>query len=216
MKRCMIISGGSVDRNTASVFLNEYQYDVLIAADHGMDAAKDLGLVPDFIVGDFDSVNHEAYDYYKEIPGISWDRHPCEKDETDTELAFMIAIEENCDEIHLFGATGSRMDHTLGAIALLQIPMEKGVRCFSIDSNNRMTMIKDEYRMTRKNSPYKYLSLIPYSEEVTGVTARGVKYPLDRYTMTQGNTLGVSNEITGDEAVITIEKGKLIVIESKD
>ncbi|MDD7390219.1 MAG: thiamine diphosphokinase [Lachnospiraceae bacterium] len=216
MKRCLILTGGSVDDSAASDFLTEYSYDLIIAVDSGLTAARRLQLKPDYCVGDFDSVSKESLEYFRGISGIRWETHPPEKDETDTELALHLALRRGADLIHVFGATGTRMDHTLAAIGLLQIPLEAGVSCWMIDGHNRITMIDSELSLKRSETFGTYVSLIPFTEAVTGVTLEGFKYPLRDYTFVQGNSLGVSNEIVSEEASITIGGGRMILIESKD
>lgn len=216
MKRCLILTGGSVDYPAASEFLMKYTYDITIAVDSGLEAAKKLLLKPDFCVGDFDSVSLETLKYFQKVPEISWETHPPEKDETDTELALNLAVRQDIQEIHVFGATGTRMDHTLAAIGLLQIPLKAGVSCWLVDGHNRITMIDSDIILKREEAFGKYVSLIPYTESVTGVTLTGLKYPLQDYTFVHGNSLGVSNEIVENEAVIRIGHGKMILIESGD
>ena len=216
MKQCLILTGGRVDYPTASGFLKENQYDLIIAVDGGLAAARQLGIKPDYCVGDFDSVAEDVYVEFKKQEGIAWETHPPEKDQTDTELALSLAIREKAERIHLFGATGTRMDHTLAAIGLLMMPMEQGIECFSIDANNRITMINKGITLKKSELFGKYVSLIPYTEKVTGVTLTGFKYPLTDYTFVQGNGLGVSNEVIEEEAQIQLKSGKLLLIESQD
>ena len=216
MKRCLIITGGSVDDPTASDFLRKNHYDFIIAVDGGLMAARRLQILPDFCVGDFDSVSEEAYAYFQTKAGICWETHPPEKDDTDTELALHLALRQGAEEIHLFGATGTRMDHTLAAIGLLQIPLKAGVPCWMIDGHNRITMIDSEIKLKKAETFGKYVSLIPYTEVVSGVTLKGMKYPLQDAVLVHGNSLGVSNEIQEEEAVIQIKGGQLLLIESKD
>lgn len=205
-----------MDFPSASVFMKKYDYTAVIAVDGGMNAAKKLEIIPDFCVGDFDSVDQDVYRYYQSVKGIRWEKHPPEKDETDTELAIRLAMETGAEEIHIFGATGTRLDHTFASMGLLEIPMRKKIRCWLIDGHNRITMIDSDTRIRKEDSFGKYLSLLPYSDRVTGVTLRGLKYPLENHTFTKGNSLGVSNEITGEQAEIFIESGKMLLIMSKD
>lgn len=216
MKRCLILTGGSVDYPTASDFLIRYSYDLTIAVDGGLAAARKLQIKPDYCVGDFDSVSKEDRRYFQNMSGIVWETHPPEKDETDTELAIHLALNQKAESIHIFGATGTRLDHTLASIGLLQIPLQAGVPCWLIDGHNRITMIDSEVVLKRGEVFGKYVSLIPWTESVTGVTLTGMKYPLEDYTFVQGNSLGVSNEMIQEEAGITIRHGRMILIESKD
>ena len=139
-----------------------------------------------------------------------------EKDDTDTEYAIREAIRRGAMEIVVIGATGTRIDHVLGNISLLGIGLEEQIKISLVDEHNRIRMINQPL-MIRKAEQYgKYVSLIPFSEKVSGVTLRGLKYPLTDYTMGGFNSLGISNEIVSDEATISFSSGELIVIESKD
>ena len=91
MKRCLIITGGKLDLPFAGSFLGQETFDKIIAVDAGLEAVKALGLEPDMIVGDFDTVKPEVLAYYRRMEHIVWDTHQPEKDETDTELALLKA-----------------------------------------------------------------------------------------------------------------------------
>ena len=216
MRRYLILTGGSVDFPSASVFMKKNCYTTVIAVDGGMNAAKKLDIIPDYCVGDFDSVDPDVYRYFQSIKGIHWEQHLPEKDETDTELAIRLALETGAEEIHIFGATGTRLDHTFANMGLLEIPMRKKIPCWLVDGHNRITMINSDITVRKEDSFGKYLSLLPYSDKVTGVTLKGLKYPLENYTFVKGNSLGVSNEITAEQAEIRIKSGELLLIMSKD
>ena len=190
----LIVSGGEVKEGFLTWIVKNGGFDVILAADAGMEALYRDHILPDIIVGDFDSV----------------------KDDTDTEYAIREAIRRGAMEIVVIGATGTRIDHVLGNISLLGIGLEEQIKISLVDEHNRIRMINQPL-MIRKAEQYgKYVSLIPFSEKVSGVTLRGLKYPLTDYTMGGFNSLGISNEIVSDEATISFSSGELIVIESKD
>jgi len=99
MKRCLIITGGKLDLSFAGSFLGQETFDKIIAVDAGLEAVKTLGLEPDMIVGDFDTVKPEVLAYYRRMEHIVWDTHQPEKDETDTELALLKAQATGCTEV---------------------------------------------------------------------------------------------------------------------
>lgn len=138
------------------------------------------------------------------------------KDDTDTEYAIREAIRRGAMEIVVIGATGTRIDHVLGNISLLGIGLEEQIKISLVDEHNRIRMINQPLTIRKAEQYGKYVSLIPFSEKVSGVTLRGLKYPLTDYTMGGFNSLGISNEIVSDEATISFSSGELIVIESKD
>ena len=131
MKRCLIITGGKLDLSFAGSFLGQETFDKIIAVDAGLEAVKALGLEPDMIVGDFDTVKPEVLAYYRRMEHIVWDTHQPEKDETDTELALLKAQATGCTEVVVLGATGGRMDHMLGNIHLLFPCLQKGMEHIS-------------------------------------------------------------------------------------
>ena len=149
MKRCLIITGGKLDLSFAGSFLGQETFDKIIAVDAGLEAVKALGLEPDMIVGDFDTVKPEVLAYYRRMEHIVWDTHQPEKDETDTELALLKAQATGCTEVVVLGATGGRMDHMLGNIHLLFPCLQKGIEAYILDNQNRIYLIDKERTFKR-------------------------------------------------------------------
>lgn len=215
----LVISGGSLDREFACSYIREYSFGCTIAADRGMEFFYEQKLIPDYIVGDFDSANLEVLQYYRNLPeGHRPDirRFQPEKDETDTELAIRTAIRAGCDVIHLLGATGSRVDHMLGNLHMLGAAMERGAECRMVDKNNRIRMVCHGITLKRGEQYGKYVSLFPFTPQVRGLTLRGFKYPLTDSTLECYHSLGVSNEIVAEEAEISFREGVLLIAEAKD
>ena len=121
-------------------------------------------------------------------------------------------------DITVLGATGTRLDHVLGNIQMLYLPLEKGIRCELLDRHNRIRLIRNSHVIRKKEQYGTYFSLIPFTTDVYGVTLKGAKYPLEQYHFTVLGTgsLGVSNEIVKEQVEISMESGILILIESKD
>lgn len=212
----MIVSGGEVRDSFVTELIKNGGFDVLMAADSGMDYFYRIGMKPDMIVGDFDSAQSKTLEYFREFEQIELCTLNPEKDDTDTEFAIREAIRRGADEIVLTGATGTRMDHVLANICLLGIGLEEKISICLMDSHNRIRMINEPLVLKKKELYGKYVSLIPFSDHVEGVTLTGFKYPLSDAAMGGFNSLGISNEITEDEAVISLTGGQLLVIESKD
>lgn len=212
----LIVTGGRIDEAFALSYLEEHSFYKIIAVDSGMDFLYSVNLKPDYIVGDFDSANPLALEYFKTMENINIIQLMPEKDETDTEHAMKMAMELGASKITIIGATGSRLDHLLGNISLLGIGLENGVSIEMVDGHNRIRMIDKDFEIDKATQFGKYVSLIPFTTTVEGLTLKGFKYPLDDFTMGGYNSLGVSNEIAEDKAQILIKKGSLIVIESKD
>ena len=216
MKRCLILTGGRLDPAFAGSFLQTEEFNRVIAVDGGLKGAKELGLVPDVIVGDFDSVDPAVLAFYRKMEHIVWEVHQPEKDDTDTELALKRAMAMGAGDIVILGATGGRLDHMLGNIHLLYPCLQKGVHAAIVDPQNRLYMIDGEYHFPAKKMWGKYISFLPLTQEVKGITLKGFKYPLTGRDIEIGTSLCISNELIEEEGVITFEDGVLIVVESHD
>jgi len=207
----IICSGGQLGE-WAIPYINQEHY--LIGADRGAQFLIENGFTPNIAIGDFDSVTKEQYDIIqlksKEI--LSFDA--IDKDYTDTELSFLHAIERGSTEIILLGGLGTRFDHSIGNIQLLSLALHKGIKACLIDAHNQIRLIHDSLNVQRDQ--YHYISLLPYSEVVTGITLEGFKYPLHNATIKKGESIGVSNELIDDDATIHILSGQLLVIQSND
>ena len=221
-KDTLIITGGAIQEAFAGDYLRKTKFGYTIAADKGLVFCRKMEILPDLIVGDFDSADHDALGYYREQFPERILRFRPEKDETDTEIALTKALErmarrpEEKGSITILGATGTRLDHVLGNIQLLKKAVEAGVSCFLVDANNRIRLIRESCRIRREEQFGRYVSLIPFTPKVTGVTLKGFKYPLTDYTLLSGKAIGVSNEITGEAGEISFLDGLLLVIESRD
>lgn len=213
--RTLLITGGSLSEKFALEYIDKNSFDYIIAVDAGLGFFYHNKLRPDHIVGDFDSANTEIVKYFSETD-IPLEKHKPEKDATDTELALELAIELGSTEIHILGATGRRIDHLLGNIRILGMAMEKGILCYIIDENNRLRLIDGRTEIKRSEQYGYYVSILPFTSSIEGISLKGFKYPLDNYTMQGYNALGVSNEIVDETAVITIGSGVAILIESRD
>ncbi len=216
MKRCLIITGGPIDLGFARSYLSGEGFDRVIAVDRGLNAAWALGIVPDVIVGDFDSADPAALADFRRREHIVWEVHQPEKDDTDTELAIKRAAAMGAGYIVLLGATGGRLDHLLGNIHLLYPCLQRGVEACILDPGNKLYLIDGERRFKRREVWGTYISFLPLTEEVKGITLRGFKYPLTDKDIAIGTSLCISNELAADEAVITLQDGVLIVVESRD
>lgn len=230
--RALLISGGFVDDEFTLNYIKQEIYNVVFAVDRGLGFFARTGLRPDYIVGDFDSVEETVLrEYRPETSQICAPRivrlNP-EKDDTDTGHAIQMALDMGCDSIHILGATGTRLDHVLGNLQLLGQALRRQVECVMVDPWNRIRLIDretvqpDGLILKRSEQFGKYVSLIPYTPRVTGLTLTGFKYPLKRHTMGSfyladaAPVSGVSNEITEEEARIMLDDGILVLVESRD
>ena len=187
--------------------------DLVIAADAGYLTAKRLGITPNIVLGDFDTLGEEN------IPdSVECLRVPAEKNDTDTQLAVKVAIDRGAWEIVIIGGMSGRIDHTLSTLAILEDLWErKENRIYATltDGKNRVRFVRSS-GVILPRSQYRYFSLIAADELVKGITLEGCKYPLKNGRISRRNQWAVSNEITGNCALIEIKRGGVWVIESLD
>lgn len=215
-KTALIISGGCLEEGFAADYLRGRQFDMVIAVDSGLKGALDLGLPVDAAVGDFDSADPLTLAEGHEHREIRWEVHRPEKDETDTELAVTTAVRSGCRKLVILGALGGRFDHALGNIHLLYYGKTLGAEAEILDSRNRITVLTEGRKFFRRDLWGKYVSFLPLTMEVKGITLRGFKYPLSGRDIAIGPCLCISNELAADEAEITFDEGVLICVESRD
>ncbi len=211
MKAVIVCNGSIRDYEVIQTLFEDAQF--IISVDGGAGHLRRLGIIPDILLGDFDSADKEDINYFLE-QGVPTDCFPAEKDMTDSELAIESALEKGAEEIVLVGAVGTRFDHSMSNIFLLKKLMDKQVRACIADEYNRIYMYDKAFELDKLEG-YK-LSLIPVSERVTGVSTRGLKYPLVNATMTLGTSWGVSNEFVEERAGVAIGEGILLVCLSRD
>ncbi len=216
MKRCLILTGGTLDLSFAASYLKKQLFSRIIAVDGGLTAAMQLGITPDIIVGDFDTVEPAVLAVFRRMEHIVWDVHSPEKNETDTELAIRRALALGCDHAVILGATGGRLDHMIGNIHLLYPCLQSGMETELLDPQNRVYLIDSPRSFHRDALWGPYLSFLPLTEQVRGITLKGFRYPLTDRDIEIGTSLCISNELEEETASISFTEGVLIVVESRD
>lgn len=200
MKKALIITGGYL--NAEKITVDPDAFDCIIAADVGHLAAQKLHISPDIILGDFDS---------SKMPHTSAEilKVPAEKDETDTMLACTVAIERGANALMILGGTGGRADHFLSNLFLLESLCDKGIAASMTDGENTLRILQDETVQVPNRGGYFSL----FALDTCTVTLQGCKYPLTDFVLTRTNPFAVSNEVTGESAVVSVI-GKAILCES--
>lgn len=221
MRDTVIFSGGRTDLVFAAEFMKDQKDAFLIAADRGLEALMSLGLRPNAVIGDFDSASKETIDQvnsFEKEDDITVIRLNPVKDDTDTEAAVRFALENNKEpgDIYILGGTGSRVDHILGNISILGLGKDFGKKIILLDENNWIELLFESRTILKEEAFGDFVSLIPFGDEVTGLTLKGFKYPLKNGVLKGFNSLGISNEIVSKEAHISFDSGVLIMVQSKD
>ena len=204
-RRCVIFTAvcdGDVKRSYAP-----REGDYVLCADGGWQLARRAGVTPDLVIGDFDS---------SEQPGEGpVERHPVEKDDTDTMLCLKRGLSLGYDDFLIVGGFGGRVDHTLANLQAMRYAADRAARVEMCDAKRWATVAVPggAARVPADalgDGPVK-LSVFALDRECRGVTIRGAKWALEDATWTNGFPLGVSNEFTGAYADISVEAGALLV-----
>ena len=201
MRNCVIFCAGEFHG------LAEPVDGVIIAADGGLRHTEALGLTPDVILGDFDSLG-----YVPQKANV----FPVEKDDTDAMLAVRKGLELGCDRFILYGALeGPRLDHTVANFQTLQFLADRGAQGYLVGKDSIVTVLKDG-SLTLPALSEGIVSVFCMGRDAHGVTVRGLQYALEKGTLSAGFPLGVSNHFVGKEAEISVEDGSLLILYPKD
>lgn len=210
MTHIAIITGGEKDRTSFEYWCKGA--DQIIGVDGGALWLLNEELPIDLAMGDFDTIGELGVARLTQ-KNIHIEKYGAEKDYTDTELAIEFALSRLPTEITLFGGLGSRFDHSLANLQIAWRVFKSGIKIKVIDTTNALQFT--DHHLTIDDS-YPFVSLLPFSQQVNGVTLDGFKYPLKDAALGWGASLGVSNELTGKKGTITVKSGDLLVIQAKD
>ena len=206
--RAIIIANGEI-KNISIIEQTIRGDDYIICLDGGLKHADNAGIMPNVIVGDFDSVDMALVEKYR-AKGVEVHSYPVRKDFTDMEIGINIAGEIGASELVLMGALGGRMDHALGNILNMRQALEKGISISIIDEKQHIFLLNKEQNFQYKKGTT--VSLIPITEQVRGIKTANLSYPLNCETLYNGYSRGLSNVFDEDETKITISDGILLVI----
>ena len=183
--------------------------DFLIAVDGGLGHITSLGLMPDLIIGDMDSVDKEKLDHYR-TKNVKIEKHPVDKVQNDLELAIQAAVKMNPQKIWIVAALGKRIDQTLANIFLLTREDLIDIDTHLVDGKRDVFLIRKQANINGKTG--QRVSLIPIHGPVKGIRTEGLQFPLENETLFPDQTRGISNRLIKDTARITIENGLLLCI----
>ena len=199
MANCVIFCAGGFDGLLSPIQSD----DLVIAADGGLTHAQQLGIAPQVILGDFDSLG-----YVPENSRV----FPVEKDDTDSMLAVRHGLLRGCRQFYLYGALdGPRLDHTIANFQTLQFLADRKATGYLIGKDYISTVVKNG-SIRFPASAQGIVSVFCMGAEAQGITLTGLKYSLENASLHAGHPLGVSNHFTGQDATITVENGSLLVL----
>lgn len=213
-KRAVIVSGGTLEIEVVQEQIQPG--DFIIGVDRGVEFLDTHSIEVDYIVGDFDSVNPEVIQKYKERNTIPIREFNPVKDASDTEIAVRLAMELGYEELIILGATGTRVDHMWANIQVLAIPFAKDVKAEIIDGVNRIQLVKSPVILNRTAAYGPYFSVFSLGGAVEDLTILGAKYSLSNHRLLPYDSLSVSNQFVEETLEITYAQGILILMESKE
>ncbi len=208
MKRAFIFANGRM-KSTPPVIQDICSSDLVIAADGGTHHCKTLGITPNLIIGDLDSLDEEAILAYRQA-GVEIIRYPTRKDETDLELALQAAVQRSISEVYIIGGLGKRWDMTIANILLAAHRGYSKLSIRLLDGTQELVVMRDASQLDMDARQGNTVSLIPLDGDVIGVTTQGLEYPLNDETLYFGSPRGVSNVILDAHAQVRIREGTLL------
>lgn len=188
--------------------------DFVIAVDGGLMYCESLGVEPDLIVGDFDSITDSFVGALEEIEKRSPEkvvRLNTMKDDTDTMAALKIGIEKGFETFYMYGCGGGRLEHTIANIQSLIYLKDRDLKGYIMEGEGMTFVMRDE-SVSFKETMEGYVSLFALDPVIKGVTEKGLKYTLEKAELTYGFPLGVSNEFIGVQSEIVVDSGTALVV----
>lgn len=204
MGRCIIIGAGDFSKD----FLCIHKDDFVIAADGGYEYLKELGIIPDVWIGDMDSTGQ--YTKMPDCENVKVIKLAREKDDTDTLAAIRLGLQEGYREFALHGMLGGRLDHTFANISCLQFLKKQGSSgiLYGLDT---IVLLLENQTIEFEDALWGMLSVFAWEKEACGVTERGLLYQIEDAVLTPEFPIGVSNELTGEKASISVKNGNLLL-----
>lgn len=185
--------------------------DLIIAADGGAEYCRVLDLVPDYIIGDFDSIEQDDLQYFQS-KGSKVIRHPADKDYTDLELAVMHAQSCGVEDVFVFGSLGYRWDQSIANILLLASSNLADLDVRLVEANQMIRVLRPRIKYEITGSLGDIVSLVPLGGDVTGIRTKGLHYPLYNEELRLGSTRGISNVLDQEPALVETLDGILLCI----
>jgi len=214
MKRAIIFANGRMDI-PPEIIKSLQSSDLIIAADGGTHHCESLGITPNVIIGDFDSLDSSKIIDYRQA-GVEIIQYPIQKDETDLELVLEYTLKQGVTEIFIIGALGARWDMTLANILLTAHPKFSSSKIRLLDGSQELVLLRGREQIDIQGRPGYLLSLIPLAGDAHGITTHGLEYPLIDETLYFGSSRGVSNVFLQDHARIVVREGVILCVLNRE
>ncbi|CAK7001046.1 MAG: Thiamine pyrophosphokinase [Peptostreptococcus russellii] len=212
-RACLILNGEVEDYDILKKIIESKHYSTIIAVDGGANHLYKMGIVPNNIVGDLDSIDKETLSYY-ESKEVEFTKYPSKKNETDSELGILLAIERGNMCIDIFAALGGRIDHEISNIGLLHYILKRGAYPRIISEKEEVYILEND-ELALEGNPGDLVSVIPFRGDAKGVTLRNLEYPLDEFDMEYSVPRGISNVMLYNICHIDVRDGCVLVVKIK-
>ena len=205
MKKCIILANGKPPRKSVITFFHKNGYNTLLCADGGADSALRLGLIPDYIIGDLDSISKEAITKFNNTSEILQYKR---QNDTDVEKCLKFVIKNKFDEALLIGVTGNRLDHTICNLGIVLKFFSK-IKFSLLAENSYLEPYTGDVRL--KTQKGEIISLYGFDKK-TKITSRGLKYQLKNISLPFGEKESTSNVSTSNSIQLKIRNGIIFII----
>lgn len=205
MKKCIILANGKPPKKDVINFLQKKEYSALICADGGANNADKLNIIPDYIIGDLDSIKKSVLEKFKTTSSIKKIKR---QNDTDVEKCLKFAIRKEYDEAVLLGVTGDRLDHTFCNLGIVIKFFDK-IKIKLIAENSLLIPYKNEFELT--TVPGETVSLYGFDEK-TKITSTGLKYPLKNSSLPFGKKESTSNAAVSEKVKLKVKGGIIFII----
>ncbi|MCB7302790.1 thiamine diphosphokinase [Bariatricus massiliensis] len=216
MSKAVIISGGTLDEGFAEKILKENEGACIIGVDRGVNYLYRHQIMPQYIVGDFDSIDADIIEYYRNETNVPIREYNPIKDASDTEIAIRLSITLGSREIYILGATGGRIDHLWANIQTLAVACKTGVKAYILDERNKVWVTDRPCELKKSEAYGPYLSIFPLDGEVYDFNLTGTKWPLRHHILKPCDSLTVSNQFEDEKVKIDFPEGLLVIMQTRD
>lgn len=204
MKTCALIGASEFNEERFLALKDEGMFDVIIAVDGGYEYLKAIDVVPDMVMGDFDSLGYEP----KDIRHVRFSAH---KDKSDMELAIDRAKTLKCDSLYVFGALGGRLDHTFANLSIFAKASENGMAVCMVGLTEAIFFITGPDVFEAEAREEGTVSVFSATDVSSGVFERGMEWDLDDVVLDNRTSRGLSNQLKGEPVMIGVECGTLMI-----
>ena len=209
---CLVLNGQLEDYDYIREVMDYNTYELIIAVDGGANHLHRLGIMPNYILGDLDSIDDDIRSFY-EASDVVFKKFPTKKDETDAELAVWMVEEEGLLGIDIYAALGGRIDHELANIQLLYYILDRGMYPRIISEREEIYILRNE-EMNLKGSIGDIVSIIPVKGDARGITLANMEYSVEELDLKYSVTRGISNVMLAEDAYINVRDGCILVIKN--